>query len=191
MKVILTEKVKTLGSIGEILNVSAGYARNFLFPRKLAVVADESHSTVLGNQMRSIKKKMDAEKNAALGVAAKLKGLTLDFTKRVGANGKLFGTITSTELAKILTEKGIEIERRLLHVEIPIKGLGTFEVKAKIFQGVEQPFNVKVSMDPAQVEEIKKREELARKRKDKKAEEDTEAQVKGAEAKAAASAEEE
>lgn len=192
MKVILTDKVKTLGNLGEILNVTAGFARNYLFPRKLAVLADESHSAILANQKRALKKRIDAEKKRAEDLGAKLKGLTLDFTRRVGANGKLFGTITTSELAKILHERGVEIERRLLHLEVPIKGLGTFDVKAKLFTGVDQVFKVKVVMDPAQAEEIKKREELARKRKEKKAQEDAEAAKNGGvEAKAAASADEE
>lgn len=192
MKVILTDKVKTLGNLGEILSVTAGFARNFLFPRKLAVLADESHSKILENQKRALKKRIDSEKKRAEELGSKLKGLTLDFTRRVGANGKLFGTITTTELAKILHERGVDVERRLLHLDIPIKGLGTFDVKAKLFSGVEQIFKVKVVMDPAQAEEIKKREELARKRKEKKAQEDAEAPKDGAvEAKAADSAEDE
>jgi large subunit ribosomal protein L9 len=161
MKVILTEKVTTLGNIGEIVNVSAGYARNFLVPNRLAMVADDANKKLLAAQQKSLAKKIQAEKAAALEIKKKIEGLTLELIKKVGASGKLFGTVTNAELSKELEAKGFTVERRLIHLESPIKGLGTFNVKAKLFADVEAVFKVKVSIDPNQAVELKKAQEEA------------------------------
>ena len=161
MKVILTERVPTLGNIGEIVNVSAGHARNFLVPNGLAMVADDSNKKLLAAQQKSLSKKIQAQKDAALELKKKVEGITVELIKKVGASGKLFGTVTTAELSKELENRGLTIERRLIHLAAPIKGLGTFDVKAKIFQDVEATFKVKVVIDPKQAEELKKAQEEA------------------------------
>jgi large subunit ribosomal protein L9 len=161
MKVILTEKVPTLGNIGEIVNVSAGYARNYLVPNSFAMVADDANKKLLTAQQKSLAKKMKAQKDAALETKKKIEGLTLELIKKVGASGRLFGTVTNAELSKELEAKGFEVERRLIYLESPIKGLGTFNAKAKLFQDVEATFKVKVAIDPKQAEELKKAQEEA------------------------------
>ncbi len=161
MKVILTEKVPTLGNIGEIVNVSAGYARNYLVPNRLAMVADDANKKLLSAQQKSLAKKVKAQKDAALEIKQKLEGVTVELIKKVGASGKLFGTVTNSELSKELEGKGFEVERRLIHLESPIKGLGTFNAKAKLFADVEATFKVKVAIDPKQAEELKKAQEEA------------------------------
>ena len=161
MKVILTEKVPTLGNIGEIVNVSAGHARNYLVPNGFAMVADDSNKRLLAAQQKSLAKKIKAQKDAALELKKKVEGTTIELIKKVGASGKLFGTVTNAELSKELEARGIEVERRLIHLESPIKGLGTFNAKAKIFQDVEAVFKIKVSIDPKQAEELKKNQEEA------------------------------
>ena len=166
MKVILTEKIPALGNIGEVVVVSPGYARNFLVPQNKAVVLDEESMGVLKGQRRALGKKIQAEKDLALETKAKLDGVTVEFIRRVGANGKLFGSVTTSELAKELIKRGIEIERRNIHLDIPIKKVGMFKVKAKLFSDVETDFSVKVEMDPAQAEEIKKRQMLGPKKTD-------------------------
>ena len=87
--------------------------------------------------------------------------MTLELIKKVGASGKLFGTVTNAELSKELENKGVLVERRLIHLESPIKGLGTFTAKAKIFQDIEATFKVRVSIDPKQAEELKVAQEEA------------------------------
>src|SRR5690606_27090863 len=124
MKVILTEKVKALGMIGEIVNVSAGYARNFLFPRKLAVLADEKNANVLKDKQKALAKKVAAEKDAAEEQKKKIEGKTIELIKKVGTTGRLFGAVTTTEIAKEIEKLGVSIERRLITVE-SIKSLGT------------------------------------------------------------------
>jgi len=180
MKVILTERVKSLGSVGEIVNVSAGYARNFLLPEEKAVIADEGNQSQLKHQERRLAKKVGEQKSGAVELQGKVEGLTLNLVKKVGASGKLFGTVTTNEISKELEKQGLDVERRLLVLENPIKAVGTFDVKAKLFKDVEANFKVKVDVDPKQVAEMKKKQEELELEKAAKAE---------AKAKAAAEAE--
>ncbi len=174
MKVILTNKVKSLGNIGEIVNVNPGYARNCLFPKKLAVLADAGNEKVLEHHKKTLKKKIEEEKQFALDQKKKIDAVTIEVTKKVGGTGKLFGSVTNTELADSLDKLGITVERRLISMDPPIKTLGEFDVSVKLFTEVEGTFKVKVSMDLKQAEEFKVKQELAEKRaknkKDKPAE---------------------
>lgn len=181
MKVILTEKVPALGNIGEIVNVSAGFGRNFLIPSKKAVLADESNKKVLENEQKRLAKKIAEEKSAAEALKAKLDGVTLELVKKVGGNGNLFGTVTTAEVAKELAANGIVVERRVLVIETPIKTLGSFDVKAKLFKDVEATFKVKIEMDPKQAEELKKMQAAAAKKKAAKKDEETEATAEATE----------
>lgn len=163
MKVILTDKVKSLGNVGEVVNVSQGYARNYLIPNRFAVVADETNKKQVAHHEKMLAKKVAGEKSDAETLKAKIEGLTLELVKKVGGTGKLFGTVTNSELAKELGAKGIDVERRLIVLK-PIKALGTFEAKVKLFNDVDATFKINVSIDPKQAEEIKaKQEETARK----------------------------
>ncbi len=183
MKVILTEKVASLGNVGEVVNVSAGYARNFLIPGNKAVLADQSNKAQMEHYQKMLGKAVAAEKAAAEAVKKQLGGLKLDLIKKVGGNGKLFGAVTTSELSAILAEKGIEVEKRVITLETPIKALGTFTAKAKLFSGVECEFTVKVEIDPAQAEELKQKAEAAAAKKAAKAEagEDAEQTAEGEE----------
>lgn len=157
MKVILTDNVQSLGNIGEIVNVSPGHARNFLFPKGLAKFADERNRKALENQKRSLTKKIEEKRGQALQVKEKLDDLEIEFVKKVGANGKLFGIVTSGEISKELASKEINIERRLLTIKNPIKTTGTFDVEAKIFQDITSSFKVTVKMSAKQLEELRKK----------------------------------
>lgn len=190
MKVILTEKVKTLGMIGEIVNVSAGYARNFLFPRKLAILADEKNANILKDKQKALAKKVAAEKGEAEALKKKLEGQTVELIKKVGSNGRLFGAVTTAEIAKELEAKGIHVERRLLTVEGSIKSLGTYDVKAKLFEGVVATFKLKVAIDAAMAEQLKKEQAEAQKRNaEKKAKAEAAKAAEAAAAEAAANEE--
>lgn len=168
MKVILTDKVKTLGNVGEIVNVSEGYARNFLIPQNKAKLADESNSKQMGDYQKMLAKKVAEEKAEADALAKKLSSTTVSLIKKVGGNGSLFGTVTNTEVAKELEKAGIVIERRLIAIDTPIKNLGEYDITAKLFKGVEATFKVKVEIDPKQAEEMKKKQEAAEAKKAKK-----------------------
>jgi large subunit ribosomal protein L9 len=190
MKVILTEKVKALGTIGEIVNVSAGYARNFLFPTKVAILADDKNSNVLKDKQKALAKKISAEKTAAEALKKKLEGITVELIKKVGSNGRLFGAVTSQEIAKELEKAGVAVERRLLSFDGSIKSLGTYDVKVKLFNDVTATFKLKVAIDAAMAEQLKKEQAEAQKRNaDKKAKAEAAKAAAAAELEAAANAE--
>lgn len=170
MKVILTEKVPSLGNVGEIVNISAGYARNYVIPNKLGVVADAGNEKALANQQKALAKKVAEQKSEAEAAKKKITGISLEFVKKVGSNGKLFGAVTTQDLANELAAKGVEIERRLITVNNAIKAIGTYTAKVKLFQGVDAEFKIKVTMDPTQAEELKAKQAAAEKRKAEKAE---------------------
>ena len=175
MKVILTDKVRSLGNIGEVVNVSQGFARNYLIPKSLAKLADEGNSKQMADYQKMLAKKVAEEKAAAEELAKKVSGITVSLIKKVGGNGRLFGTVTNSELAKELEAQGVSVERRLITIENPIKTLGEFEITAKLFKGIEANFKVKVEIDPKQAEEMKARQEaIAAKKAAKKEDSETE-----------------
>ncbi len=162
MKVILTEKVKSLGGVGEIHNVSPGFARNFLLPKKFAKIADEGNEKALADQKKALAKKISAEKKDAQDLKTKLDGVSVTIEKKVGGTGRLFGTVTGNDLSKALLEQGLAVEKRQIIIETPIKQLGTFEIKAKLFSDVEAVFKVTVNKDAKQIEEDAKRAKAKR-----------------------------
>ncbi len=168
MKVILTKKVPSLGNIGEIVNVSQGFGRNFLFPQGLAVLADDSHKNQLENEKRRLAKKMNEVRDHALAQKNEIDKISLELVRKVGPNGKLFGMVTTSELSKILDEKGIQVEKRLITLSAPIKSLGSYKGSVKLFSDVEAVFKIKVVMDPEQAKEMKEKEAEAIKAKAKK-----------------------
>lgn len=144
MKVILQKDVKEVGKTGEIVNVSAGFARNFLFPRKLAAEATENRVTEYEHLKRvaeAKKKKAVAERQAVL---AKLNGTSVKFKAAAGDSDKLFGTITTGEISKELEKAGHHVDRRDIHVEEVIKHLGTHKATIKMGEGLEASIQVVV-----------------------------------------------
>ena len=168
MKVILTKKVPSLGNIGEVANVSQGFGRNFLFPNGLAVLADESNKKQLENEKKRLAKKVEEVRGHALVLKKQIEDISIELVRKVGPNGRLFGMVTTAELSKILEEKGIHVEKRLITVSVPIKALGNFKATVKLFSDVEGTFKIKVVMDPEQAKEMKEREAEAIKAKAKK-----------------------
>ena len=145
MKVVLLQDVKGKGKKGELCNVSDGYARNFLYPKKLAVEADKAALNELKNREESAAHHKKEEIAAAKETAAKLDGKTVNITAKVGAGGKLFGSVTSKEIAtEIKTKLGIEIDRKKMNVA-DIKNLGEYTAEIKLYQGVTAKITVKVS----------------------------------------------
>ncbi|WP_127714793.1 50S ribosomal protein L9 [Halobacteriovorax sp. HLS] len=165
MKVILTERVNTLGNIGEIVNVSSGYARNYLIPGKFAVLADDANTKQLNHHQKVLAKKIAEEKAAASVIAKKIEGRTIEFVRKVAGSGKLFGAVSNLEIAKEFAKEEISLEKRMISVSAPIKALGTFDVVAKLVDGVEASFKVNVVIDPVQAEEMKKKHEDAERKK--------------------------
>ena len=133
MKVILQQDVKGQGKKGELIKVSDGYARNFLLPRKLAVEATTDNVAVAKQQEMIRQKKLEADKAAAREIAEKLEGVQVMIQARAGSSGKLFGAVTTTEIAEALFgQHGIEIEKNKIVHEEQIKSFGPYEVKCKL-----------------------------------------------------------
>lgn len=145
MKVILKQDVKSLGKKGELVNASDGYARNFLIPKGLAM---EANATAMNdfNNKESAKKYHKAEEiKAAKADAEKLEGKTFRLTARAGANGKLFGSVTSKDIsAKIKQDLSLDIDKRKIAVE-DIKQFGTYEAEIKVYQGISAKIYVQVT----------------------------------------------
>lgn len=168
MKVVLTDKVKSLGSVGEIVNVSEGYARNFLIPQKKAKLADEGNEKQMADYQKMLAKKVSEEKSGAEALGVEIKKSSVTLIKKVGGNGKLFGSVTNADISKALEVQGVMVERRMISIPTAIKTLGTFDVEAKLFSGVEVTFPVTVEIDPKQAEEMKKKQEAAARKKAEK-----------------------
>ena len=134
MKVILQQDVKGKGKKGELVNVSDGHARNFLFPKKLAVPATPENLAVMKRQEKSRQQKLEADKATAAETAAKLEAIVVQITARAGGtSGKLFGAVTSKEISdELLTQHGIEIEKNKIVQEEAIKSFGSYEIKCKL-----------------------------------------------------------
>ena len=145
MKVILNQDVKGLGKKGELVKTSDGYARNFLFPRKLASEANSQAMTELQNRENSKKHKIAVETQEAKDAAAKIEGKIIKVTAKAGQGGRLFGSVTSKEIAaEMKNQFGIDIDRRKITVN-DIKAFGTYPATVKLYQGVTAEFKVAVS----------------------------------------------
>ena len=137
MKVILLETIKGVGKKDEVINSSDGYARNFLFPKKLAVEANAENMSKLKAKQDSNAYKKDQEKKQAEKLAETLKGILLKIAVKSGENGKIFGSITAKEIADQLKQQyQIEVDKKKIDLKEPIKTFGSFQVNIKLFEGV-------------------------------------------------------
>jgi large subunit ribosomal protein L9 len=145
MKVILTQDVKGQGKKDQIINVSDGYARNFLFPKKLAVPADASAVNDVKNKEAAKQHKLDVEKQEAQAVAEKLKSITVKFEYAAGPDKKLYGSVTSKDIAEALKkDHGIDIDKRKITLSENIKSFGNFTADVKLFTDVVGKINILV-----------------------------------------------
>jgi len=145
MKVILQQDVKGQGKKGQLINVSDGYARNFLLPRKLAVEANEKNVATMKKDERALQRKQEAEKAAARETAEKLEAVVVTIKASSGGAGKLFGAVTSKEISdNLLQQHGIEIEKNKIIQEEQIKTYGSYEVKCKLGYEISGVINVLV-----------------------------------------------
>lgn len=137
MKVILLADIKGVGKKDEVINASDGYARNFLLPKKLAVEANSENMSKLKAKNDSNAYKKSVEKEEAQKISDKLKGILLKIQVKTGENGKIFGSITSKEIADNLKEQyKIEIDKKKIDLKEPVKTLESFSVNIKLYEGV-------------------------------------------------------
>ena len=148
MKVILLTDIKGKGKKDQVVEVSDGYARNYLLPNKLAILADAKALNELQGREASKKHKYDTEKAAALKTAEQLRDITLVLRHKAGADNKLYGAITTKEIAQQLKQEyGLDVDKKKLYMESPIKTFGTYTIKAKLFTDVAAAITVQVAED--------------------------------------------
>lgn len=145
MKVILQKDVKDVGKVGELVNVSEGFARNFLFPRKMAAAATEGRV----KEYEHLKRMGEAKKKKAIaerqGLLNKINGTAVKFKVSAAAEGdKIFGSVTTSDISKELEKAGFSIDRRDIHLEEPIKVLGTHKASIKMGEGLEATIQIAV-----------------------------------------------
>ena len=144
MKVILQKDIANLGDAGDIKEVAEGFARNYLIPKKLVIVANDSSKKAMEHQKKLIKIKKDKRKKASQTLADSMKGVELVIPAQVGEEGKLFGSITSMDIAKHLADKGFVVDKRKILLENPIKQEGEFKVPVKLDEGLSTAVKVTV-----------------------------------------------
>src|SRR4030066_1036443 len=132
MQVILLENVPSLGKAGDLVKVSDGYGRNYLIPQKKALLATEKSLKVIEHQKRQVQQRMEKTKKNAEKMAQQIENLSCTFIKTVGESGKVFGSVTSMDIENYLKENGIELDRKKISLEEPIKNLGMFTVPIKL-----------------------------------------------------------
>ena len=144
MKVILTEEIRGLGTRGDVVTVKDGYARNYLLPKNLAREASAGNLKQIEHERRKWSLLAQQEKDAAQKAADKVKGVKITIEKRVGEHGHLFGSVTANEIADALLAKGIEVDKRRIELEQPIKNLGVHDVDVRLHRDVTAQIKVEV-----------------------------------------------
>jgi large subunit ribosomal protein L9 len=147
MQIILQEDVEKLGTRGEVVDVAAGYARNYLLPHKLALEASPANIKRLEKIRVTLAKRTATEKEAAQQQAALLNQVTVKFTRKAGETDQLFGSVTSADLADALKVQGFEIDKRRIQLDEPIKIVGERAVTVKLVHGVTADFKVLVEKE--------------------------------------------
>jgi large subunit ribosomal protein L9 len=145
MEVILREDVPHLGTIGDIVKVRPGYARNYLLPRGLATVADKRNMRALEHERRLVDEKRRRALSAAETLAKQLAAARIVITARAGEEGKLFGSVTNIDIERALAEQGLAVERRRIRLDEPIKTLGDHTVPVTLTTGVPCELTVTVA----------------------------------------------
>ena len=137
MKVILTQDIKGVGKKDEIINANDGYARNFLFPKKMAVEANAQNMSLLQGRKDSANFKKEQDKEKANEIKDKLSKIMLTIKVKAGENGKIFGSITSKEIStELKNQYKIEIDKKKINLKEPIKELGEFNIEIKLYEGI-------------------------------------------------------
>ena len=144
MDVILLQDVETLGTAGDIIDVKPGYARNFLFPKGLAVRSSKRNRALADEKKEVAKSRLLREAKLYEELMSKLKKIEITIEVNVGGEDRLFGSVTSQDIHKVLMEKGVEVDRHAVLLEEPIKALGIYDVPVKITKGLSQEVKVYV-----------------------------------------------
>ena len=142
MKIILKEDFENLGKVGEVVEVKAGFARNYLIPKQVALQATQQNLKIIDQEKARNKIKLSKDMRDAELLAEKLKEVSLTANVQVGEEDKIFGAVTSQNISELLSSKGFEIDKRKIQLEEPLKALGVFEVPIKLHTEVEAKIKV-------------------------------------------------
>ena len=144
MEVILLDKIDNLGNVGDVVIVKPGYARNYLFPKGLAVRSSKRNIAFVEEKRKNIELKIAKEEQASQAIFDSLKNVEILMEVEVGENDKLFGSVTTMDLQKALNDKNIEIEKQDILLDNPIKSLGVYDIPIKVTPSLKQ--NIKVNV---------------------------------------------
>ena len=147
MEVILREHVEHLGRRGDVVKVAAGYARNYLLPRKLALMATDGNRKQIEREREKLDAKDAEEKKVAEALGERMSGVQIVIVRKVGETAALYGSVTSADIAEALAAKGFDIDRRKVQLAEPLKKLGDFEVPVKLQRDVVATVKVKVAAE--------------------------------------------
>ena len=147
MEVILREDIEKLGSRGQVVKVAAGYARNFLLPKRLAVTATDANKKIVEQERQAHLRKEAKVKSEAEDLSKLLTGVSVTITQKAGENDQLFGSVTAKDVAEALAAKNFTIDRRKVHLEEPIKQLGEFKVPVRLHREVTVEVTVVVAKE--------------------------------------------
>jgi large subunit ribosomal protein L9 len=147
VQIILNEDVPNLGRTGDVVKVRPGFARNYLFPRKLAVEASQKSLRAFEHHKRIAMGKREAQKTEAADLKRRIEALTITIGAHAGEEGKLFGSVTNIDIERALRDKGFVVERRKIHLVEPIKQLGEFTVPVRLQPEVEASLKVEVKAE--------------------------------------------
>ena len=144
MKVILLQDVKGKGKKGQMIEVSDGYARNYMLPRKIAVEATPDAVNTMRMNDKATQERIAREKAEAMEISRKLREMTVTVTAKGGGAGRLFGSVTNQEIADALAKTGIKLDKRKITIAEPIKNVGTYTVTCKLGYEISAPLTVKI-----------------------------------------------
>tara|TARA_B100001989_G_scaffold233717_1_gene193839 strand:- start:398 stop:841 length:444 start_codon:yes stop_codon:yes gene_type:complete len=144
MEIILLDKIDNLGNVGDVVRVKPGYARNYLFPKGLAVRSSKRNIAFVEEKRKNIELKIAKEEQASQAIFDSLKNVEILMEVEVGENDKLFGSVTTMDLQKALNDQNIEIEKQDILLDNPIKSLGAYDIPIKVTSSLKQ--NIKVNV---------------------------------------------
>jgi large subunit ribosomal protein L9 len=142
VEVILKTDIRDLGQAGDLVHVKPGYARNYLIPQGYAFLATPGARKRYEDEQRSLARTQERAKSDAVELATELEGLSLTFTAKAGEEGRLYGSVTTADIAEALAKEGLDVDKRIIHLEEPIKELGVFAVPIRLHAEVEPEVKV-------------------------------------------------